>query len=131
MFGDERREPRAQPQVDEVGCRGNVNLVAALQVEHGCGRVEFFERRAQVRERSGQFGRRLESRTTAHQQVDSEVILEHFYALTDGCRRHPQYFGSGLQRSHAQRQLERLKRPKIGNGHGSMIKPSFSVGKNI
>jgi hypothetical protein len=132
VLGPEGGDPRLQPQVGEVGSGGNVNLGTALQIEQRRRRFQLAERRAQMGDGGSQGGGGLETRAAAHEQIDTEIVLERLQPLTDGGGRDPQDGGRRLQRSGAERQLQRLQRAKMWRRrHESKLKVGFSDDKII
>src|ERR1700677_781564 len=109
MLGSEVRQARLQPEVGEVGCGCDVDLVSALQVQHRGNGIQLLKCSSQVLECSRQFRGGPESRSTAYHQIDAEIVLESFDPLPDRCGRYPERARSRLERPQPQRQLERLE----------------------
>lgn len=82
----ESADARFEPELGKVRRRRDMNLVTALQVEHGGDGGEVFEGGFKMGECRGERWGGFQARAPAHQKIDAEIILQRLDPLAHGRR---------------------------------------------
>src|SRR5271170_1345623 len=104
-----------------------MDFFALLNIQEVAETLQFSESRMKMLRGVGQGRRRLQTGSTAQDQLQPEIVLDRFDPLTDCGRRNRQRIGGLCQRPETKGELDRLQRFEVRRRHLLMLKEFFSL----